>query len=373
MIFGIIIIVFILYIVLHVGGTFLWIKIRSAFRKMLRGKKTDTSTETMRDIPEVPELSDEELRKKLRSLRTWMWVQKIVCPIPSIVGFVPLVVGFVVLAVLGMRGGSFIGMEIVYEVFAPSALVVAVMFVPIIIAYRRVAKMKGFMGSAVTLPVLNEIFDVEGYRPNGHLPSNWISSAGLVDDWTEISGSDYIEGSYKGVNILYSDLHLWHTETGTDSDGDSYESAVTDFKGQWLICDFGKELAATVRLIERKSGTKWQRTTDLSKSDIETENIEFNKKYRIITGDGHTAFYLLTPHFMERLVAANEAANASTHFCFGNGIVHIALYSGRDSFELKGVKLNDMESVRQKFRGDMKYMTDIMDELLLNDRLFKEN
>jgi hypothetical protein len=75
---------------------------------------------------------------------------------------------------------------------------------------------------------------------------------------------------------------------------------------------------------------------------------------------------------MEQLVAADESADSSTLFCFMDGKVHIALYSGRDSFEVKGVKLDNVDNVRQKFRRDLKYMTDIMDELLRNDKLFKE-
>ena len=139
-----------------------------------------------------------------------------------------------------------------------------------------------------------------------------------------------------------------------------------------MVCDFGKELSASVRLIERKGGTRFNRKRDGGKSDIETENIEFNKKFRITTADGHTAFYLLTPHFMERVMAVNKMAKASSLFCFQDGKVHIALYSGRDSFELNGVKLNNMDNVHQKFRGELKYLTDIVDELLLNKRLFKE-
>jgi hypothetical protein len=75
---------------------------------------------------------------------------------------------------------------------------------------------------------------------------------------------------------------------------------------------------------------------------------------------------------MERLVAADEAADSSTMFCFKDGKVHIALFSGRNSFELKGGRLDSVDNVRQKFRRDLQYMTDIMDILLRNDRLFKE-
>jgi hypothetical protein len=228
-------------------------------------------------------------------------------------------------------------------------------------ANKQQKKLKDIVGRDMILPILRESFEVKEYSPNSHISGNLVSSAGLIDDWTEIGGSDYIEGSYKGINILYSDLLLQRKEVVHDDDG-KRTTYVTVFKGQWLVCDFVKELAASIRIIEGGG-----------KGNIETENIEFNKKYRIYTSDGHTAFYLLTPHFMERLIAADKESNAATHFCFQNGRVHIAMNGGRDSFEVSRVKLNNAENVRQKFRRDLKYMTGIMDELLLNNRLFKEN
>lgn len=306
--------------------------------------------------------SEEVIRKKLIALRIWTWVGRIIIPVSISVGFV----------LFALNIGTEMDLDdFAVKVLLPAAIVVAAIIGLLVVAYKQVSKLKGFMGSVVILPVLKEIFEVSDYQAHGHLKRELIRSAGLINEWEDISGSDYIEGGYKGIDFCYSDLVLTHDETDTDSDGQKHTKRVTDFKGQWLVCDFGKALAATVRLIERKGGTKWNRVHDISKSDIETENMEFNKKYRIITGDGHTAFYLLTPHFMERLLAADEAADASTLFSFINGKVHIVLYSGRDTLELKGAALGNMENVRQKFRDDMKYMTEIMDELLKNDTLFK--
>lgn len=302
-------------------------------------------------------LPDDELGRKLRSLKVWTRVKKLCTP-------VLLVGGFAGMAAFGsqeMWGGSLASIFI--------ALVLA--FILFFMANKKTSKLKDLMGSAVTLPILREVFEVANYVPNGHIDSKEVSDASLIDDWNRISGSDFIEGTYKGIRIQFSDLHLQREEEYRDDEGHKKTRYITVFKGQWLICDFGRELAAMLRLFERKSGTKWNSSHDFTKSSVETENIEFNKKFRILTSDGHTAFYVLTPHFMERLIALDEAANASSFFCFKNGRVHIALYSGRDSFELKGVKAGNMEAVRQKFRCDLKYMTDIMDELMQNEKLFK--
>ena len=304
----------------------------------------------------VNELSDAELAGKLRDLKKWTFIRKACVP-------VCVVVGFACMALFASRE-MWIGLI--------ASIVVALAFAALLFftANSKTTKLKDLMGSAVTLPLLREVFEVTSYLPGGHISGQEIRSAGLIGDWDKIAGSDFIEGTYKGIQIRYSDLHLEREEEYYD-EGKRKTRYITVFKGQWLICDFQKELAAALRLFERKSGTKWNSVRDMSRSSIETENIEFNKKFKILTADGHTAFYVLTPHFMEHLLAADETADAASFFCFMDGRVHIALYSGRDSFELKGVKVSDMEAVRNKFRRDLKYMTDIMDELLINDTLFK--
>lgn len=303
-------------------------------------------------------LPEDELGRKLRALKVWTWVKKLCVPVFGIGGFAAIAI----FASQEMWGGLIASVAVAFVL----ALTLFLM------ASKQVTELKNLMGSAVTLPILREVFDVTNYTPNGHIGSKEVNDAGLIDDWNRIDGSDLIEGTYKGIRIRFSDLLLERVEEYRDDDGQKKKRYITVFKGQWLICDFGKELAATLRLFERRSGTKWNSTHDVTKSSVETENIEFNKKFRILTADGHTAFYLLTPHFMERLMAADETAKASSFFCFKDGKVHIALYSGRDSFELKGVKAGNIEDVRGKFRRDLKYMTDIMDVLLLNDKLFKE-
>lgn len=304
------------------------------------------------------DLAEEELRLKLRSLQRWQQTTKILTYTVALVPFTLLVIFSVheqIGAGLASGGGAFV-------------LAAVVLF----LAQNRITKLKELMGTAVTQPTLREVFDVTDYSAHGHLPGDLINSAGLIDDWSEIEGSDYMNDSYKGVYLCYSDLHLKRVEIERDHNGKKREHYVTVFKGHWLVCDFGRELAATVRLFERRGGTKWNRTHDVSRSSVETENIEFNKKFRILTDDGHSAFYLLTPHFMEQLVAADTAADCSTMFCFKDGRVHIALYSGRDFFELEGVQLDSVDNVRQKFRRDLNYLTDIVEELLKNKKLFKE-
>ena len=54
-----------------------------------------------------------------------------------------------------------------------------------------------------------------------------------------------------------------------------------------------------------------------------------------------------------------------------NGKLHLAVGTGRDSFELGKGKV-DAEQLRQKFVGELRWFTDLIDELQLVDTLYKE-
>jgi hypothetical protein len=56
--------------------------------------------------------------------------------------------------------------------------------------------------------------------------------------------------------------------------------------------------------------------------------------------------------------------------------VHIALHNGRDLFEPGGrnaFTVNNLDNLRMQMGWDVKYITGIIDELLLNECLFAAN
>ena len=51
---------------------------------------------------------------------------------------------------------------------------------------------------------------------------------------------------WHGLNIELGDIELIDEQEYTDEDGHTETSRISQFKGQWLTCDFGKELAGEV-------------------------------------------------------------------------------------------------------------------------------
>ena len=222
-------------------------------------------------------------------------------------------------------------------------------------------RLKNLMSTNILRGVFTDAFESFEHTPLGHIPPNDIHNAGLIKDWNRISGSDFISGVHRGVNFCFSDVHLERR----DDSGDS-TTYITVFKGQWLILELAKEIPWRLQLRERGSG-------DYTKSSIETENIAFNKKFQILTADPHTAFYVLTPHFMEYILSADKRAAAKTYINIKGKEIQIALHSNRDLFEAVGKKKFDTSNIpilREQMTWDVNYIKGIIDEFLLCGELF---
>lgn len=212
--------------------------------------------------------------------------------------------------------------------------------------------------------VIQEKIDLTEYSPYKHIPESAILKTNLMPSWDVFSGSDLVQGVYKGVTIAFSDIHLENIETYTDSDGNRQTRRETLFKGQWIVCELPKRIENAVRLRERPRIKLLPQ-----KSSAETENAEFNKKYQILTEDPHTMFYILTPHFMEYILSADLLADGQTYLCFEDNYVYIGIDNRRDAFEMRG-KFENVDEIRARIEKEVQYIIDIIDELKQNNYLF---
>lgn len=253
-----------------------------------------------------------------------------------------------------------------------SAIVAAVLY---FMSNKASKKAKTYLANNITRDILSSVFDDCIYAAGQRLPNKLLREADFISSWDVSGGSDLISAKYKGHPINFSDIHLSEEVESRDSDGNTTTSYETRFKGQWMILELEHEVSAKLRLRENA-----ERTGKLSriilgdrkegKSDVQTESEEFNKRFQILTEDPHNAFYILTPHFIEFILSADDAANAQTFLCFFENRVHIACNTGRDSFELKKSDGANLDAIRERMKSELSYITSIVDELLKNEYLF---
>lgn len=216
--------------------------------------------------------------------------------------------------------------------------------------------------SSVVKEVLGD--DVE-YNPWGR-----ISPGSMVFpfSYNTTDGSDHIKAVYKGLNIELGDIELINEQEDTNENGQTEKSSITQFKGQWLTCDFGKELAGEVYISEW--GRKDRRRM---KSNVTMENEQFSKRFCVRAGDPQEAYYILTPNMMEYIISMADKRGGIVYISFlRGGKMHVAVKSGRDFFEL-GKSNANVEQLRQKFLDELHWFTDIVDTLRVEDTIYKKD
>lgn len=235
---------------------------------------------------------------------------------------------------------------------------------------KHTEAVKKALGDHVVRGVLEEVFDRVEYDPFGRLSDGLVNGAGMVFPFSfdRVRGSDRVRAAYRGLNLELGDVSLYRvTDSYNDERSEWEESEEKVFQGQWLVCDFGKALSGEVRLSENTKALRRQHRNDR----IELENPAFNDRFIVTAENAQEAYYVLTPHMMDYILASAGKSGGEVYMAFlRGGKLHIAVKTGRDFFEL-GKSRADMASLRQKFLGELRWFTDLIDTLRVEDTLYR--
>ena len=230
---------------------------------------------------------------------------------------------------------------------------------------KNSSRLKKILSDNVISSVLKEALgDAVEYNPWGKInPGSMV----FPFSYNCADGSDHIKAVYHGLNIELGDIELINESEVTDEEGRTETTKNTQFKGQWLTCDFGKELAGEVYISERTKKTRRRLN-----SNVTMDNEQFDTRFCVRADDPQEAYYILTPHMMEYISTMADKSGGTVYLSFlRNGKMHVAVQSGRDFFEL-GKSNADVGGLRQKFLGELRWFTDIIDTLRVEDTLYKK-
>lgn len=230
---------------------------------------------------------------------------------------------------------------------------------------KNSSRLKKILSDNVISSVLKEALgDAAEYNPWGKInPGSMV----FPFSYNCADGSDHIKAAYNGLNIELGDIELIEETEVTDEEGRTETTRNTQFKGQWLTCDFGKELAGEVYISERTKKTRRS-----LKSNVTMDNEQFGTRFCVRADNPQEAYYLLTPHMMEYITAMADKSGGTVYLSFlRDGKLHVAVQTGRDFFEL-GKTNTDAETLRRKFLGELRWFTDIVDTLRVEDTIYKK-
>lgn len=233
----------------------------------------------------------------------------------------------------------------------------------------------------IVLRGLKEIFSDLKYIPDKGMPYSIIADTHMMYMGDIYQSNDFISGKYKDVAFSQADVDIQEERETTDSDGNTTTYYVTIFRGRWMVFDFNKEFKANVQVAQKGFGNNIVKKRGLfSKKDdnsyyqnVKMESESFNKRFNVYAQSEHEAFYILTPSLMEKIERLDDNNKGKLLLCFINNRLHIGLYDKKDSFEAPNClfKINE-EKELNRTNGDIKVITQFIDELNLDNTLFKK-
>lgn len=315
-------------------------------------------------------LSDEEIVKGIHSYQRKLTLIKNISELLWILPFIVLAVSVLTRAFSGTTAVLFI------------VVLVISITLSLFISKKReptVRKMNSFVGENVVKEIIAEKIEIEKYAPDKFLQRSYIENSNIVPGFDTISGSDYIKGTYKGVEIVYCDLKLERTDKET-------HEVETVFQGHFISLKMSKMMEGYVKIKERRTPRKEKGFFDdvadgiagmvgigAGNRRIEVESVAFNNQFEISTNNDEMAFYILTPQFMENIVRADALADGYTNIRFKGTDIDISVNNGKDSFEIDKTmySVKRLGESRDRMRRDLDVVLAIVDEILKKERLFE--
>ena len=222
---------------------------------------------------------------------------------------------------------------------------------------------KHMLGDEVIGGVLREMLEQVEYQPFGHLPEAAVkdSHLELPFGYDRIKGSDYVRAVYRGLNIEFSDIELFQVESTWDEEMNNWkENEKRVFQGQWLVCDYGRELSAEVKLMPRTNEALRRR---FKGQDIQTGHEMFDRRFILISENGQEARNFFSPRRMDFLLAMADKSGGEVYLSLQqSGRLNIAVQSGRNFFELGRGEV-DITQLRSNFIGEVRWFTDVIEQM----------
>lgn len=272
-------------------------------------------------------------------------------------GLLCLLIG-IVFAILGLTlDDKFL------DVFLAIGLVLII--ISIIILIIKDKKEKKFLADFKNIVVRDlgkDIFEDFTYEAEKKIDKKVINNTGMVRRPDSYNGADLIKGSYKDIEFEVSDVNLEEVHSSSGPDGTLVTTTYTILKGRWYIYRFPKRFDGTIKIVEGKRNKKPYKTKGLTK--VETESLEFNKKFNSFASDEKYFFYQITPLIMDRLIAFEKAHGGQVMMYFNENELHIGVNDKKDYFEIK-LKTKITEKNISHFIDDITIIKDIMEEFRL--------
>ena len=148
------------------------------------------------------------------------------------------------------------------------------------------------------------------------------------------------------------------------------------FRGQWLEIVPNKAFNTDLQIIQsgfsftnRKKGIFTKKAE--RRHVLETEDVEFNKRFQCLCQNDAEAFYLLTPSLMQAIMRLSEILPYKMMIAFVNNTLHVLVDTHRDSMEPSSPKNGNFDLQIADLRQDMEIIVNVITGLLVDRDIYR--
>lgn len=197
-------------------------------------------------------------------------------------------------------------------------------------------------------PLVNNFQNVI-YEPNNGFSQETIKGFGICQTGNRFWSEDYIRAAYAGINFEVAEVHL--LDVDTSSDGNRSE---TLFEGRMMVFDFPNKLVNTVSVFSKKFRHRVLSRNEEKQYRVELEDIQFNRDFDVFSLVQLDAFYLITPHMMERLQILAGKYESIAMNVIGNRVILAFNEPGKNVFDQNiDVGKLDIDQEMAKVQGEI--------------------
>lgn len=235
-----------------------------------------------------------------------------------------------------------------------------------VVTNRISQEYKNLYKGTFVVDTLKACFDNTEYWWERGFNSDQVANFGLTQMGNRFSSEDYLKGTYKGVDFEQADVTVKYKSSGKNSTTTIY------FKGRMFAFDFPYKPVVSVQVFSSNFAYRGRTHTGFRTNKIEMESSHFNKKFDVKSVNELDAFYVLTPHVMERIEnLRSQFGNVAMHFCGKKLYVGINMTGNAFDGDL-GRKI-DYLTEQQAVRADAKVIMDIIETLgMMKDEIPEE-
>ncbi|QIK56946.1 DUF3137 domain-containing protein [Erysipelothrix sp. HDW6A] len=290
-------------------------------------------------------------------------------------GSLIMVLIFTFLGVTNTMNSSFLSMRqgpnITSFFLYPVIIIIAYGLIQFLYISPKQKEYKSKVKDYINDTIFTSMFDDVSFSSEYGYDESLIRETGLVDLGNRYYSNDFLQGSYKSVNFSRADV-LTESET-TDSDGHSHTTTL--FKGQTYQFKFNKNTQSYVRIRDRSyflSGKFSKGRKIDSSKPMKFEDQEFNEMFYTVSNDPHEAFYIFTPHFMNRVKNLRRMLGDDISLVVRDSVLYLAVYTDTDSYEISSSREISSEYI-EKCIAETSIIKYVVDELNLDSDIYVDN